>query len=75
MSIFRNSISGTGAGLLGVSGYSAGASSISGLSINGTSSSNFGNVSKISSAANQNSYYNTVLSDDVFIQVNPYRNL
>ena len=66
--MFRNSMSGTGAGLLGVSGYSVGASSISGLSINGVSS-NFGNISKVSSAANQNSYYNTVLSDDVFIEV------
>jgi len=59
----RNSISGTGVGLLGVSGLSVtGASSASGLSLNAAGAS-FGNLSRVSSNITGGS---AVLSDDVF---------
>ena len=61
----RNSISGTGVGMLGVSGLSlTGASSVSGMSLNAAGAS-FGNMSRVSSNVTCGS---AVLSDDVFTQ-------
>jgi len=61
----RNSISGTGVGMLGLSGLSVtGASSVSGMSLN-IAGASFGNISRVSSNVTGSS---AMLSDDVFTQ-------